>query len=172
MPLSKVSLKLSCKPEGCNKVFSKPCLLQAEKPLLSAFLYRRCTPALWSLLWPFSWPTPTGPCLSSTDDSRAGHSTPGVVLPEWSTRTFTTNQTQSEKNLGSLISVLFLFFISRMRMIWDKFLTLFLLWQSWNIWLLGCFAMGEHFWAFNCLFNSFSRITDVNSSQAWPQLPG
>ena len=46
-------------------------------PTLSAFPHRGWCSILPIILWPSSGLTPTGPCLSCTENSRAGCSTPG-----------------------------------------------------------------------------------------------
>ena len=57
-------------------------LLQAEQPQFSACPHRRGVPSFGSFLWSSSGCTLTGPCLSCTEDSTSGRSTPGEVSPE------------------------------------------------------------------------------------------
>ena len=64
---------------GLPKAFSSP---GWTAPTLSAFPHRRGVPALTTFLWPCSRPTPTAPCLSCVEGSRAGHRSPGGVSPE------------------------------------------------------------------------------------------
>ena len=47
----------------------------------SSHLHRRGVPSLGSSVWPSSGCAPTGPCLSFTEDSTPGHSTPGDASP-------------------------------------------------------------------------------------------
>ena len=70
--------------EGCCKVSLKPSLLQAEQPQLSQPFFTgevfHPTDHFVALLWA----TPTGPCLSCAEGSRAGCRTPGGVSPRQS----------------------------------------------------------------------------------------
>ena len=89
MPLYKVPFQLSCRPpsgtrrllEGLPGAFPAP---SRTAPTVVAFSHRTGIPALWSVLWPSSGPTPTAPCLSCAEGSRAGCLTPGEVTPEQS----------------------------------------------------------------------------------------